>query len=90
MEYKINENEDGIEISISDVKDDKEKLLKAFQECSEGRCTCKTDEYQKLESLEIGQSEDGISINLKSKTGEKLDVSEINKCLIQTSQDINK
>ena len=88
MKYDIKENGDGLEIEVSDVTDKKEQLLQSFQQCSEGKCSCRTDEYKKLESLEIEQSVDGVKLKLKSKNGEKFDISEINKCLIQTEKNI--
>jgi len=90
MKYTIDDNKDGIDISISGVKDDKAKLLEAFQECKEGRCSCKTEEYKKLESLEIENSEDGIKLHLKAKDGQKIDKSEIDKCLIYTTESVKK
>ena len=88
MDYEIKDKKDGIDINISGVKGKKEKLLEAFQDCSEGICSCQTDEYKKLKSLEIEQSEDGIQLHLNARDGEKLDISEINKCLIETSEKI--
>ena len=38
----------------------KEKLLEAFQECSEGRCSCPTQEYEKVEKLDIISTENSI------------------------------
>ena len=86
MKYKIDKNEEGIEISVDDVKSKKDTLLKAFQECQEGRCSCPTEEYKKLESMQIEHRENSIQLRLKSKQGVKLDESEINKCLAYTKE----
>lgn len=88
MKYKIDENESGIDIAINDVKDKKEKLLEAFQECQEGRCSCPTEEYIKLESLEIDDNEENIRLRLKSKDGSKIDIEELNKCMEYTENRI--
>ena len=90
MKYKIDKNEEGIEISVDDVKSKKDTLLKAFQECQQGRCSCPTEEYKKLESMQIEQREDGIQLRLKSRQGVELDKSEINKCLEYTKARVNK
>lgn len=66
---------------VSMVLDKKEKLLQAFQECQEGRCSCPTEEYKKLESLEIKHNDESIELHLKSKHGTKINKAEINKCL---------
>lgn len=90
MKYKIDENEEGLEVSVDDVKNKKDTLLKAFQECQEGRCSCPTEEYKKLESMQIEQGEDSIQLRLKSKQGVKLDKSEINRCLEYTKERVKE
>ena len=90
MKYDIKESGDGLEISVSGIQDKKEKLMQSFQACSEGRCSCRTDEYKKLQSMEIEHSADGIKLKLKSRAGEKFDPSEINKCLIETEKNISE
>ncbi|MEJ2450837.1 MAG: hypothetical protein P8047_09215 [Gammaproteobacteria bacterium] len=47
MKYRIESNESGLDIKISEAND-KQKLMQAFQECQEGRCSCPTQEYTKL------------------------------------------
>lgn len=86
MKYKVDENKGGINITVADVGDDKQKLLKAFRECQEGRCSCPTGEYKKLQSLEVEQGGDGIQLHLKPKPGEAIDKSEIEKCLGYTAE----
>ena len=90
MKYKIDKNDEGIEICVDDVKRNKDTLLKAFQECQEGRCSCPTEEYKKLESMQIEQREDGIRLRLKSKQGIELDKSEMNRCLEYTKERVNE
>ena len=86
MKYKIDENSSGIDISVTDAKNDKQKLLEAFRECQEGRCSCPTEEYSKLVSLEVAQEGDAIQLRLKAKDGEVIDKSEIEKCLSYTAE----
>jgi len=86
MKYKIEERETGIDISVTDAKHDQQKLLEAFRECQEGRCTCPTEEYKKLASLEVAHDDEGIQLRLKSKDGEVINKSEIEKCLAYTSE----
>ena len=84
MKYKVESNENEVNIEISETTGKQEKLLEAFQECQEGRCTCPTQEYSKLDSLEIENNEDTIRLKLKSKSDVKFDESEISKCLEYT------
>jgi len=84
MKYKIESTESEVNIEVTETKGKQEKLLQAFQECQEGRCTCPTQEYSKLDSLEIEGDEDTIRLKLKSKSNVKFDESEIGKCLEYT------
>ena len=88
MRYKIETVKNGVDIEVTETEGKHEKLLDAFQECQEGRCTCPTREYSKLESLEIETDEATIRLQLKSKPGEKFDQSEIGKCLEYTKEKV--
>ena len=84
MKYKIESAENEVNIEVTETKGKQKKLLQAFQECQEGRCTCPTQEYSKLDSLEIEGDEDTIRLKLISKSNVKFDESEIGKCLEYT------
>ena len=84
MKYKVESTEEAVNIEVTETKGKQSQLLEAFQECQEGRCTCPTQEYSKLDSLEIVSDEDTIKLKLKSKPGVKFDESEIGKCLEYT------
>ena len=90
MKYNIDEKDAGLEIRIDDVKGKKEKLLQAFQECQEGRCSCPTEEYKKMDSLKIEHGDETIELKLTAKQGEKIDREKINKCLDYTAERIDK
>ena len=84
MKYKVESIEDEVNIEVTETAGEQKKLLRALQECREGRCSCPTQEYLKLDSLEIASDESTIKLKLKSKPGMKLDESEIEKCLAYT------
>ena len=84
MKYKVESNDNEVNIEVSETKGKQKKLLEAFQECQEGRCTCPTQEDSKLDSLEIVNDEDTIRLKLKSKPDERFDETEIGKCLEYT------
>ncbi len=86
MDAEIKPTENGIQIDVTELEGKKERLLEAFQECSEGRCTCPTNEYQKLASLEVVDSGDAIQLSLIAKPDEQLDTTEIEKCLEYTKK----
>ena len=84
MRYKVESNENEVSIEVSDTKGKHKGLLDAFKDCREGRCSCPTQEYSKLDALEIEHDEDSISLKLRSRPNERFDESEIKKCLEYT------
>ena len=90
MEAKIKATETGIKIDVTDLNGKKEQLLEAFQECSEGRCTCPTEEYQKVESLEVIDSGDAIELSIEAKEDQQIDTAEIEKCLQYTKKRVSE
>lgn len=90
MKYHIDEKNTGIEISVTSEEGNQQKLLAAFRECEEGRCSCPTQEYRKLAALEVAQDGAGIELRLKSKEGEVIDKAEIEKCLAYTSKRVQE
>jgi hypothetical protein len=88
MKTKIVDKKDGIEIQVAEAASHTVELMAAFKECQEGRCSCPTQEYEKVESLSVKQSQAGITLRVKSKKGKKIDVGEIEKCLEHTKNRI--
>ena len=88
MKYKVESAENEVNVEVTEPQGKQEQLLQAFQECQEGRCTCPTQEYSKLDSLEIESDEDTIKLKLKSKPDVKFDESEIGKCLEYTKEKV--
>lgn len=86
MKYSVDEHEKGVDISVEGVENKKEKLLEAFQECQEGRCSCPTEEYKKMESLDMEHDDQNIQLHLTSKEGQKINKAEIEKCLEYTTR----
>lgn len=85
-EYKIDATGTAVAIQITGVGDRQGELLQAFGECAEGRCSCPTDEYEKVAAMEVQPGEDRIDILLEAKPGTSLDASEIEACLDYTVQ----
>jgi hypothetical protein len=84
MEAEIKKTDVGIEIDVTALEGKQEQLLEAFQECSEGRCTCPTQEYQKVTALNITQGDDLIHLSIVARDDETIDTGEIEKCLDHT------
>jgi hypothetical protein len=84
--YRIDEHDESkVLIEFAEVGNKQDRLLEAFGECQAGQCSCPTNEYDKLESIEVEQGEDLIRLRLESKPGEKLDTSQIAACLDYTT-----
>lgn len=77
---------EGLTIEVSDISGQQEQLLAEFQACQEGRCSCSTKEYEKLDSLNIEAASGTVRLSLKAKSGQVLDESEIQKCLDHTEK----
>ena len=88
--YKITDNDKGLKIEISEIAGEQQQLLGEFQKCQQGQCTCPTDEYKKLEGMELKQNDEGIQIQLIVKADEKFDKEEITRCLDYTTQKSKK
>ncbi len=86
MDSKIKPTENGIEIEVTDLEGKKDQLLEAFEECKEGRCTCPTQEYQKVQSVDIAEADDSIQLAIKAKADQQIDAAEIEKCLEYTKK----
>ena len=70
---------------MTEVAGAEDRLLEAFGECQAGQCSCPTDEYRKLASMKVEQTDNGIRLRLEARPGEKFDTSEIAACLDYTT-----
>ncbi|MGZ4273216.1 MAG: hypothetical protein ACXVRP_05570 [Solirubrobacteraceae bacterium] len=82
--YTIDAVGSAVAIEVTDVAGRQEELLEAFGECQLGRCSCPTDEYAKVATMDVQSIEDRIAIRLEAKPGTGLDPAEIAACLDHT------
>jgi hypothetical protein len=87
--YRIVKDRSALSVEVTDVAGHQEQLLQAFGECQAGRCSCPTDEYQKMLSMELEQTEDRVRLRLEAKPGEEFDTSEIAACLEYTTANLS-
>jgi len=71
-EYHITEKDSGVSVEVTDVGGHVDELMDAFAECQAGRCTCPTEEYRKLASLEVGAADDRGDARARGETGRDL------------------
>lgn len=81
MSFDIHTNKKEIVVEVTDIKENKERLLENFNNCKNGECKCPTNEYKKLDKLEIVQNPNNITLKLTPKGDQKFKVEEIEKCL---------
>ncbi len=83
-DYKIDATDDVVAIQLTGVGERRDALLQAFGECQQGRCSCPTDEYEKVATMDVQPSSDRIDIRLEAKPGTRLDPAELEACLDHT------
>ena len=83
--FKVSETGTGLHVAVEQLGANKEEALKALHECAEGRCTCPTPQYDKMDAVAVMPGEDRIDITLTPKPGESIDRTAIDKCLEYTA-----
>ena len=81
--YEVAPGAQGLQIKLLEVGSNKDQLLESFGACATGDCACSTDEYEKVESMDIVEGDGSITINVKSKIGETIDPSCVTDCLTE-------
>ncbi len=84
VKYQIETTNQGLTIRIEGKALMNDVLRVAFQQCQEGRCDCPTDEYDKLEEMQIEQGVDRLSLHLKVKPGQTIAQDAVAACLDHT------
>jgi hypothetical protein len=82
--YRIEQDNAAVVIELTDVGGNQEALLESFGECQSGRCSCPTDEYEKLAAMDVDPGADQITLRLQAKPGVAFDSAAIASCLEHT------
>ena len=83
-DYTIRSDEDEVAIEITGAGGSQAELLQAFGECQQGQCSCPTNEYEKVDAMNVEPAGDRIAITLRAKPGARFDADEIAACLDYT------
>ena len=67
-------------VNLDDVKD-KDAIIETIAGCADGSCACSTDEYQKVETMQIVPGPNSIQLNIEVKPGEVIDPNCTSECL---------
>lgn len=84
MHYEISEDGDEVTMLVSGTGDSADALLASFQECQAGQCSCPTDQYERLEAIDVQAGADEIAIRLTPIAGQRLDVADLRACMDYT------
>jgi hypothetical protein len=90
VKYSIESDRADVKIRIEEVGSKQADLMKQLNECAEGRCSCRSEQYAKVESMQIAPGEDHLQITLNAKHGETIDQGDINKCLEHTTEKVQR
>ena len=80
MEIKSAQTGSSLVVNLENVAD-KDAVLETIQGCADGSCACSTDEYQKVENMQIVPGPNSIQLNIEVKAGEVIDPNCISECL---------
>lgn len=80
MEIKAKQNNSHLVVELKNISD-KDDVIEMLQSCAEGACSCSSDEYTKVETMQILSGPSSIQLNISVKAGEFIDVNCISECL---------
>jgi len=84
MRYEITDRGDDVEIRVRETGGHALRVLASMQDCQDGRCGCPTDRGDRLAGMDVQASDDEISVRLRPRDGEQLDVGELQACMDYT------
>ena len=79
--YTIEDEGGVLEVRITGFEGPVDNILAAFRSCQEGSCSCPTDEYENLESLDVETTGGTITLRLTPKPAAHFDRSNVARCL---------
>jgi len=90
MEFDIKSTDQGLQVKAKVSPEQAQKLMEEFAKCANGTCSCKTTEYEKLDSMQVSQTDSGLTMDLKAKAGQAFDPSCVSQCLDHTAAQVGK
>lgn len=84
MRYVVTEDDEGVTMQVSDVGDRAPQVFASLQKCQQGQCSCPTDQYDRLEAIDVHAANGRITVNLRPRAGEQLDVDQLRACMDYT------
>ena len=90
MEFDIKPTDQGLRVKATMRPEQAKHMLDELAKCANGTCSCKTAEYEKLDSMQMSQTDSGLTLDLKAKPGQDLDASCVAECLNHTAAQVGK
>lgn len=86
MKHTVEQTNDGVRISAVTAPEKQPALVEEFAKCAAGTCSCPTPQYEKVESMDVAAQDSGVTVNLRVKPGQVIDLADIERCLDHTAQ----
>ena len=90
MKFDIQATDQGLRVKAKMRPEQAKKMLDELAKCANGTCACPTSEYEKLDSMQVSQTDSGLTLDLKAKSGQDLDVSCVAECLDHTAAQVGQ
>ncbi len=90
MRYQVDPTGDGLKVEASVAPEQQAKLLEELGKCASGTCSCPSTQYDKLASINVSPGAAGVSVELKAKSGERLDIEDVRRCLDHTADQLGR
>lgn len=84
MRYEISEQDTDVQIQIHQPGEHTPRLLASLQDCRAGRCSCPTDQYDRLEDMTVQTGVDQLTVRLRPNPGQQVDTDQLQACLDYT------
>ena len=88
MKSTIEHTNEGLRIQAAVQPDKQGALLEELGKCAGGNCSCPSAQYEKLSAIDLKTTAEGVTVDLKVKPGEQVDVADIQNCLDHTAKQV--
>jgi hypothetical protein len=86
VKHTIETTREGLRITASPGPEKQQALVEELAKCAAGTCSCPTPQYSKVQSIDVSAQATGVTVDLKVKPGEDIDVADIETCLEHTAK----
>lgn len=83
-DYQLAEHGQDFVVSIVGYDGPRLPLLRAFEACQQGRCSCSTDRIEHLDDVDADEADGRIELTLHAAPGARLDRDAVTRSLEST------